>query len=292
MAFRSTRRLRRQWMRQRRLIVSVLVVPVLLVMGVVGSTWSTEFDPAGHETATDGAPALESPIELGFPLFAVLLLGVLLLLLFMLLKAKALKWIVLVAVMCGGVALLGLLGGALDREDNAPVPEVDADVTERVPVVAAGDPRWSLVIAMLGIAVVGCMAIVARTRHDDDELDAELSEQVGRLGDELALADGSPRTNIIAVYAALERLLGRHGHQRHRSETTAEFISRTLNQMGGSAVACSELAGLYQQIAFGEREAALADQERAAHLLRVVSSGLGSAYEETAATTSEIHHGL
>ena len=81
----------------------------------------------------------------------------------------------------------------------------------------------------------------------------------------------------INVIAPKQRLSSFH----ERSTSWGEVRSRVLSSQG-----CN------QQIAFGEREAALADQERAADLLRVVSSGLGSAYEETAATTSEIHHGL
>jgi len=292
MARGSTKRLRRSWIRQRRLVVSVLAVPVLLAMGVVGSTWSTEFDPTSGEAGSDEGVAIESPVEVDFPIvFAILLIGFLVLLLYVLLRAKGLKWIVLVCLMFGGIAMLGLLGGALDREDNAPVAEIGTDVAEERPVVSASEPPWSLVIVMVSIAIAGCVAIVARARYDEDESEGELSEEVERLGDELALAGGSPRANIITVYASLERLLGRSGHRRDPSETTAEFSSRTLAELGASAVSCTELAALYQDVAFREREATVVDQERAADLLRSVSVDLGTADTQGASMAGGDQHG-
>jgi hypothetical protein len=108
--------------------------------------------------------------------------------------------------------------------------------------------RWEVFAAAGGLVLLGVGAYVVRRRrlpqtslHADaaDALSAALDESVDDLR-----AERDSRRAVIAAYARMERVLGRHGFPRFRSEAPLEYLARVLRELrvrSGAVLALTEL---------------------------------------------------
>jgi hypothetical protein len=110
--------------------------------------------------------------------------------------------------------------------------------------------RWELFVAGGALVVLGAGAFLARRRFAAqrdlpgrdaaaDALSAALDESVDDLR-----AERDARRAVIAAYARMERVLGRHGFPRFRSEAPLEYLARVLRELrvrSGAVLALTEL---------------------------------------------------
>jgi hypothetical protein len=110
--------------------------------------------------------------------------------------------------------------------------------------------RWEVFVATGGLVLLGVAAYLARRRFGPmrdlagradaaDALSAALDESVDDLR-----AERDPRKAVIAAYARMERVLGRHGFPRFRSEAPLEYLARVLRELrvrSGAVLALTEL---------------------------------------------------
>jgi Domain of unknown function (DUF4129) len=109
--------------------------------------------------------------------------------------------------------------------------------------------RWEVFVAAGGLVLLGVGAYVARRRlmpptsldraDAADALSAALDESVDDLR-----AERDARRAVIAAYARMERVLGRHGFPRFRSEAPLEYLARVLRELrvrSGAVLALTEL---------------------------------------------------
>jgi Domain of unknown function (DUF4129) len=110
--------------------------------------------------------------------------------------------------------------------------------------------RWEVFVAAGGLVALGLGAYLARRRFGPmkelagrvdaaDALSAALDESVDDLR-----AERDSRRAVIAAYARMERVLGRHGFPRFRSEAPLEYLARVLRELrvrSGAVLALTEL---------------------------------------------------
>jgi hypothetical protein len=109
--------------------------------------------------------------------------------------------------------------------------------------------RWEVFVAAGGLLLLGVGAYVARRRLlppaslGETGAAAALSEALDESVDDLR-AERDPRRAVIAAYARMERVLGRHGFPRFRSEAPLEYLARVLRELrvrSGAVLALTEL---------------------------------------------------
>jgi hypothetical protein len=125
--------------------------------------------------------------------------------------------------------------------------------------------------ALLGAALVlGVVYLAARSRREEPEPEAEageaevLSEVVREAIDDLR-SEPDPRRAVIAAYARMEGVLGRHGYARLPAEAPYEYVRRVLGELNVAPQAIQELTRLFELAKFsphrigeGLREQAIA----------------------------------
>ena len=131
--------------------------------------------------------------------------------------------------------------------------------------------RWPLAagVALAGAAVVGGVLLLRR-RAEETELDplakreraaAELAMVVEGTLDDLR-READPRRAVIAAYAQMERVLGRHGLPRDRAEAPFEYLGRMLGELRVRPEAALALTELFERARFSDHEidAAMKDE--------------------------------
>jgi hypothetical protein len=93
-------------------------------------------------------------------------------------------------------------------------------------------------------------------------LESELAAVLDKSLDDLR-QEGDPRRAVIAAYAAMERLLARHGLARRSVETPSEYAARVVQALGLSAEALSSLTSLFELARFSHHVIRSEMQERA-----------------------------
>jgi Domain of unknown function (DUF4129) len=115
---------------------------------------------------------------------------------------------------------------------------------------------WATIVLLLaGLAVwmwwrrshppVARRALGARTLEDD---------VAGSLSDAIDDLESEPdaRRAVIAAYARMEGVFGRHGLRRHVSETATEYLQRILLGLTTRVEAVGRLTGLFEQAKFSD----------------------------------------
>ncbi|MFN0155934.1 MAG: DUF4129 domain-containing protein [Gaiella sp.] len=121
-------------------------------------------------------------------------------------------------------------------------------------------------------------AVVVRRRRARRERRAVVPDEVSRVGLELrrSLADlesePDPRLAVQRAYARMEESLGEIELLRAPDETPAEFTARVLRVLGVSAVAASDLTGLFEIARFSDHPMDEDDRRRAIASVRRVEA--------------------
>lgn len=122
--------------------------------------------------------------------------------------------------------------------------------------------QWTVFwIALALLAVATTWFVVARRRRTARALAAlpeptvaeELAWSIGDAIDDLE-AEPDARRAVIAAYARMEAVLGRHGLQRRASETPLEYLRRILLDLSARADAVQRLTDLFEQAKFSRHE--------------------------------------
>jgi hypothetical protein len=148
---------------------------------------------------------------------------------------------------------------ALDKSKNA--------LKNRPHRTGAGkyEPQFEWIvfwIALAGILVTAVvMYVLYRRRKQRRALSAEAEPSVAEdlvasMSDAIDDLEAEPdaRRAVIAAYARMEGVLGRHGLRRAPSETPLEYLRRILFGLTDRADAVRRLTGLFEQAKFSRRE--------------------------------------
>ncbi len=148
---------------------------------------------------------------------------------------------------------------ALDKSKNA--------LKNRPHRTGAGkyEPQFEWIvfwIALAGILVSAVvMYVLYRRRKQRKALSAEAEPSVAEdlvasMSDAIDDLEAEPdaRRAVIAAYARMEGVLGRHGLRRAPSETPLEYLRRILFGLTDRADAVRRLTGLFEQAKFSRRE--------------------------------------
>jgi hypothetical protein len=85
------------------------------------------------------------------------------------------------------------------------------------------------------------------------------------------------RRAVIAAYARMEGVFGRHGLRRHVSETATEYLQRILLGLTTRVEAVGRLTGLFEQAKFSDHPIDGRMKQDAIDALRVIRDDLGAA---------------
>ncbi len=114
---------------------------------------------------------------------------------------------------------------------------------------------WEFAAALAGLAVLAAAYLVIRQRREEPEpeptfeLEHELSEVVRETIDDLR-READPRRAVIAAYARMEGVLGRHGYGRRPAEAPYEYLQRVLVELHVAPGAVRELTDLFELAKF------------------------------------------
>jgi hypothetical protein len=87
-------------------------------------------------------------------------------------------------------------------------------------------------------------------------------------------AEPDARRAVIAAYARMEGVLGRHGLRRRPSETSLEYLRRVLRDLTSRADAVTRLTSLFEQAKFSRHEIDSAMKQDAIGALREIRDDL------------------
>jgi hypothetical protein len=145
--------------------------------------------------------------------------------------------------------------------------------------------QWPLAagLAVVGAAALGMVLLVRRRREEEGvELDplsrrelaaAELAAVVEGTLDDLR-READPRRAVIAAYAQMERVLGRHGLPRDRAEAPFEYLGRMLAELRVRPEAALALTELFERARFSDHEIDVAMKDEAIEALVSVRDDL------------------
>jgi hypothetical protein len=116
---------------------------------------------------------------------------------------------------------------------------------------------WEFAAVLGGSALLAAAYFARRRRRADDELEPEpgaspeevLSAVVREAIDDLR-SEPDPRRAVIAAYARMEAVLGRHGHARRAAEAPYEYVQRVLTDLNVAPDAIAELTELFELAKF------------------------------------------
>jgi membrane protein implicated in regulation of membrane protease activity len=111
------------------------------------------------------------------------------------------------------------------------------------------------------------LGLAARTLED---------EVAGSLNDAIDDLESEPdaRRAVIAAYARMEGVFGRHGLRRHASETATEYLQRILLGLTTRVEAVGRLTGLFEQAKFSDHPIDGRMKQDAIDALRVIRDDL------------------
>ena len=133
-------------------------------------------------------------------------------------------------------------------------------------------------LALLVAAVAGvlwwrrthpALPLEARTRA----MESDVAESIGDAIDDLE-SEPDARRAVIAAYARMERVFGRHGLRRQASETATEYLQRILLGLTTRVEAVGRLTGLFEQAKFSDHPIDGRMKQEAIDALRVIRDDL------------------
>lgn len=161
---------------------------------------------------------------------------------------------------------------------------------KQAPPAATRHPRFQLLpfLAVLAAAAAGLGALYAAERRRKHRLPpppavrAELAEALDETLDDLR-AEQDPRRAVIAAYARMERVLGRHGIPRRRFEAPHEYLARVLSDLTRRSRAAERLTELFERARFSTHEIGPDAKDDAIEAVEDLQSELEAAELERAA---------
>ena len=118
---------------------------------------------------------------------------------------------------------------------------------------------WLPVVVVFGAALAAFTAagVVVLRRGPHAEGTASLVHDLSAIFDETLAdlhAEADPRRAVIAAYARMESILGRHGMPRRPAEAPHEYVGRVLEDLVSSASAVRRLTRLYERARFSSHD--------------------------------------
>jgi hypothetical protein len=104
-------------------------------------------------------------------------------------------------------------------------------------------------------------------------LEEDVAATIGDAIDDLE-REPDARKAVIAAYARMEAVLGRHGLQRRLSETPIEYLRRVLSDVTTHGEAVSRLTALFEHAKFSTHEIGMAEKQGAIQSLREIREGI------------------
>lgn len=138
---------------------------------------------------------------------------------------------------------------------------------------------WVPILLVFGATLVALLAAGVRIlrRTDLAEPDALLNARLAAVFDETLhdlRAERDPRRAVIAAYARMEVILGRHGLERRPAEAPHEYVSRVLEELVASGSAVRRLTGYYELAKFSDHEIDAATKDDAIRALETIRDEL------------------
>lgn len=137
--------------------------------------------------------------------------------------------------------------------------------------------EWPVLWAGVALLVVAAVTGIARARRREPLRDLPLEEDVvatieGAI-EELE-SEPDPRRAVIAAYARMEAVLGRHGLARRLSETPIEYLQRVLLGLTAHGNAVTRLTGLFERAKFSAHPIDQSAKSDAIGALREIRKGM------------------
>lgn len=151
-------------------------------------------------------------------------------------------------------------------------------------VPSDGSPAFEWTVLWIALGLFGVMLVAAvylwrrmRLRlpplPDLPDFSHDVAESIGDAIDDLE-REPDPRRAVIAAYARMERVLGRHGLERNRSETALEYMRRVLLGLTERGAAVERLTGLFERAKFSRHEIDAPMKADAIGALREIREGM------------------
>jgi hypothetical protein len=141
--------------------------------------------------------------------------------------------------------------------------------------------QWPVVVAFALVAgVAAAVFLNRRTRRTptaamlDQGLADDVATTIGGAIDDLE-READARRAVIAAYARMEGVLGRHGLRRRPSETALEYLRRVLLEVTARGDAVERLTGLFERAKFSKQDVDADMKAEAIDALRAIRDGLG-----------------
>jgi uncharacterized membrane protein len=139
--------------------------------------------------------------------------------------------------------------------------------------------EWSAlwVALAIAVAVAGYFVYRVRTRTFAEleplGLEQDVAASISDAIDDLE-REPDARRAVIAAYARMEAVLGRHGLRRRVSETPIEYLRRVLTDMTAHGDAVSRLTSLFERAKFSTHEIDVSAKHEAIAALREIRDGM------------------
>jgi hypothetical protein len=104
-------------------------------------------------------------------------------------------------------------------------------------------------------------------------METDIADSISDAIDDLE-SEPDARRAVIAAYARMEGVFGRHGLRRHASETATEYLQRILFGLTTRVEAVGRLTGLFEQAKFSDHPIDERMKQDAIHDLRVIRDDL------------------
>jgi Domain of unknown function (DUF4129) len=147
----------------------------------------------------------------------------------------------------------------------------------------AFEPRFEWPVLAIAVAVLAVTAVFAyrsyRTRklRKAERLDPTVAEDfAAAIGDAITDLEAEPdaRRAVIAAYARMEAVLGRHGLRRKPSDTPVEYLGRILGDLTSRSDAVARLTSLFEEAKFSRHEIGDPMKREAIDALRAIRDDL------------------
>lgn len=135
--------------------------------------------------------------------------------------------------------------------------------------------EWPVLWGAIAVLVIAAVSGVIRARLRPPEplrglpLEEDVAAEIEGAIDDLE-REPDARRAVIAAYARMEAVLGRHGLARRLSETPIEYLQRVLLGLTAQAGAVTRLTGLFERARFSTHEIDLTAKNDAITALREI----------------------
>jgi hypothetical protein len=137
-----------------------------------------------------------------------------------------------------------------------------------------------LAVALLVLAIIGLFAYRSYRAHKLRKtvaLEPTVAEDfAATIGDAIGELEAEPdaRRAVIAAYARMEGVLGRHGFRRKPSDTPVEYLGRILGGLTSRTDAVARLTSLFEEAKFSRHEIDEGMKREAIDALRAIRDDL------------------